>query len=493
MLLISTAIFAQEQMDALRFSRNDLFGTARSMSMGGAFGALGGDQTGVSINPAGIAIYRSSEIAGTFGLMRTTATVGDERNHRTSFDMDNIGFVAYMPLRSAAMPFINFGFSMNRQKSFNRRIEGAGVIYHSLLDFAAVQSTVNGLTPAQLNIENPFRSQLWLPTFANDAGLIIHQGGQWLAVNDGGESPFSQFEVSERGNIDNFAFSMGTTINNVLSIGAAVNVKTVSYRFSSFYDEDFTNGWLTLRNALSIDGAGASGRFGIIYRPIHEVRIGVSYHTPTWLSLSQTYSARMDDDMEFYSGEAPGHLETGRFGSDFDLRTPGRWVFSLATVLNNNFILSADYEIMNYRTMEFAGRRNFNAPNKWIQEDFRTTSTVRLGMEYRFTPQFSGRLGYAWMQNPNTDAFRRKANPGIPGSNSIFRVEGDTNFFTAGLGYRFSRTFFVDFALVYKVQTDDLYAFPNWWTDTGFHLVNSTPFELRNTSWRSVLTLGYRF
>ena len=44
-------------------------GTARSGGMGNAFGALGGDFTSVSINPAGLGVYRSGElsITPTFG------------------------------------------------------------------------------------------------------------------------------------------------------------------------------------------------------------------------------------------------------------------------------------------------------------------------------------------------------------------------------------------------------------------------------------------
>ena len=47
------AVKAQNAMDAYRYSKNDLTGTARSVSMGGAFGALGGDISGVAINPQG--------------------------------------------------------------------------------------------------------------------------------------------------------------------------------------------------------------------------------------------------------------------------------------------------------------------------------------------------------------------------------------------------------------------------------------------------------
>ena len=49
---------AQTGFDAYQLSRNDLRGTARFMSMGGAFGALGGDLSTLGQNPGGIGIYR---------------------------------------------------------------------------------------------------------------------------------------------------------------------------------------------------------------------------------------------------------------------------------------------------------------------------------------------------------------------------------------------------------------------------------------------------
>ena len=54
-------VSAQTAVDALRYSRTIAGGTARYMALNGAFGAVGGDFTVLSTNPAGIGIYRSSE------------------------------------------------------------------------------------------------------------------------------------------------------------------------------------------------------------------------------------------------------------------------------------------------------------------------------------------------------------------------------------------------------------------------------------------------
>ncbi|MDR2917287.1 MAG: hypothetical protein LBV74_21035, partial [Tannerella sp.] len=75
LLVCNMGIFAQgNEIDAFTLTNSDLGGTARSMSMAGAFGALGGDISAISNNPAGLGIYRSSEISGTLDLSMVNAS-----------------------------------------------------------------------------------------------------------------------------------------------------------------------------------------------------------------------------------------------------------------------------------------------------------------------------------------------------------------------------------------------------------------------------------
>jgi hypothetical protein len=54
---------AQDLADALRYSNlQQYLEQLAAGAMGNAFGALGGDFTSASINPAGIGLYRSSEL-----------------------------------------------------------------------------------------------------------------------------------------------------------------------------------------------------------------------------------------------------------------------------------------------------------------------------------------------------------------------------------------------------------------------------------------------
>ena len=62
---------AQDENDALRFGMSQYFGTARGMAIGNATGSIGGDFSTLSVNPAGIGIYRKSEFSFTPNLYLT--------------------------------------------------------------------------------------------------------------------------------------------------------------------------------------------------------------------------------------------------------------------------------------------------------------------------------------------------------------------------------------------------------------------------------------
>lgn len=98
----------------------------------------------------------------------------------------------------------------------------------------------------------------------------------------------------------------------------------------------------------------------------------------------------------------PGNTYTDHFTNEYDLKTPGKFVASVAGVLGSRFIISLDYELMDYgktRLMVPANSSDshtwYDAHNQFISDDYLLASTVRFGMEYRVTSQLYGRLGYA--------------------------------------------------------------------------------------------------
>ena len=65
---ITLSAGGQTMYNALDFSENNYYGTARTVAMGNAFTALGGDIGGLTINPAGSAVASYSQITITPSL-----------------------------------------------------------------------------------------------------------------------------------------------------------------------------------------------------------------------------------------------------------------------------------------------------------------------------------------------------------------------------------------------------------------------------------------
>ena len=89
--------FSQSAEDALRFSRIFYSGTARFNGLSGAFGAVGADFSTLATNPAGIGLYKKSEM--TFTIAPTDAYASSTYNgitstdYRLNFGIGNFGVV----------------------------------------------------------------------------------------------------------------------------------------------------------------------------------------------------------------------------------------------------------------------------------------------------------------------------------------------------------------------------------------------------------------
>ncbi len=505
--LTSGFVFSQGEVEAIKLSKRDLSGTARGLSMGGAFGALGGDLTGVNINPAGLGTYRSSEIVGTLNYTNNKNSIMNTSNNASSVDFSNLGFIGSFNLRSEVVPIINFGFSYNSQYSYKSYLTAAGGNGNSLMDYMAnITNDRGNITPDMLQFKYSGNDVTWDPFASSQAPWLSIFGYNSYLINPTGPTSYAplhnegvgrSMEMREAGNINSYDFSIGMDIANKLSIGGAISVSDIYYSLSSRYSEEFMkadkNGF-DLRNSLTTEGAGVGGKLGIIYKPVNSLRIGVAYHTPIWYVLSDIYSAEMEDNVEAYTtapGYEPAITYSKEFYNDYKYQTPDKWVFSLAGIIGSKALLSMDYEISNYGNLKFKGvegvTNRFADANRFISEDHKTASTFRVGMEYRFTPQFSLRLGYAWMQNPYKDKFvsgnaDNTQIAAITGSTTIYNIDGDAQFFTGGLGYRFSPNLYADWAIVYKTQKSDVYPYPT-----------AAFYELTNDKVTSALTLGYKF
>jgi long-subunit fatty acid transport protein len=524
---------AQNAMDAYRYSKNDLTGTARSVSMGGAFGALGGDISGIAINPAGIGVYRNSEIVTTLNFQNSGTQTqtqindlqgmryGDKMNEsKFNFSFDNLAFVTTFPLNNDVAPTLNVGFSYNRLKSFDRTYRVvAGGLSRSLTDHMADMSTAIGKPASSVNLDGVsddqmwdiWNNQNWLTILGYNSKLINEDNGKYKSAVEGLYAANNLF-AREKGSVSSYDFNMGTTFSDVLSVGLTLSMTDINYRLYSIYTEEFGAGGsdkgYDMENSLRTDGTGWQVKAGVIVKPVQELRIGVAYHSPTWYNMTDRFFTDLTHDLRGLVGKDISgiNLDYGKglsdkdfpltIGSyngedaavmDYQYRTPDKWTFSLAGVIGSKAIISADYELTNYGNMKLYDRngRDFDAYlNPLIEKSFRAASTVRVGAEYRFTDKFSGRVGYAWMQSPVKTEVKTSNDNIITDGRAVtqYALDGDAHYITYGLGYKITPQFYTDIAFVMKSQKDDFYA---------FDFSDKTVFKTNN--FQGLLTVGYKF
>jgi len=126
-LLPALNLSAQNEADALRYSQTSIAGTARFISMAGAFSALGGDFSTLSANPAGIALYRKSEFSfsPSFYKEKSVSTYLGKSSSDTkyNFNFGNAGMVFTYKLTrndtSRGWKNWNFGLGYNRLNNFH--------------------------------------------------------------------------------------------------------------------------------------------------------------------------------------------------------------------------------------------------------------------------------------------------------------------------------------------------------------------------------------
>jgi hypothetical protein len=511
-------MYAQETMDAYKYSQSDLHGTARFSSMAGAFGALGGDISSMTTNPAGLGIYRSSEVVATLNLSNVSAqsnwSGSKVDQSKTKFNFDNIAYVGYFPTGNySGIKGWNVGFGYNRIKNFARNYKISGTQEYSLSDYIAEIS--NDLA---VNNSNYTGDNLWLTDDYNpfnqgynplsvagySGGLIgannpVQTGGFYNPFSDNtGFWPIenANLEVIEKGAIDQYDFAVATNISDVLFLGATFVLTDIDYKYRSIYNEDFGYGdYSQLYNARSTEGNAYSFNVGAIVRPIDYLRLGLAYNSPTWYKLTdynyvEAVSSIEDDEISVYSNDTP---------NDYHLRTADRWIFSAAGIIGQYGLVSVDYELTNYINMKLTTSVGFEyVANDRIKEDFGASGTLRIGAEAKITPQFSIRAGGAWMNSP-VKAHVKDATQEIYVSGTIphYTVDRGTNYYTVGFGYRFTPQFYVDLACVYKEYKEDVYAFSNiFYEDNKGDVqtaVASTPASMKTKTTRVALTFGYKF
>jgi long-subunit fatty acid transport protein len=489
--------YAQGEMDALKYSQTDIMGSARYMSMGGAFGALGGEASSINVNPAGLGVYRKTELSFTPNIyINATETTSPSQfvieDTRWNFNLNNFVFAAsYLTGKDEGLVASNFGVSYNRNKNFHsdRYMKTQGTqasISHRMAQMAQ-GIPLSILMPDEDKGEYPFDGSVsFLTDLARQSGMINpldwdnENQTDYVSLLNNGEKVDNSFSLSERGNIGEWNFSYAANISDVAYLGASLGVQSINYQMSSLYKEDFyEGGHFYLRNNLETSGTGLNLKLATILRPLDFMRLGFAFHTPTFYSLEDTYSSSVDFNTTGTSSTMTLPWGTAKY----ELTTPYKFIGSMAFVIAQKAIVSADYEMQDYGTMKFGGTR-YVEDNQDIKRDFTTMHTVRLGAEYRLTDQFSLRGGYAFSTSPVKSTVEDADYSDViytAGTTANYTIPQDNSTFSGGFGYR-EGSFFLDMAYQYNLKNENLYPY-----------FTSAPTEVSSNTSNIVCTFGWKF
>lgn len=518
LLTITPSLWAQGAMDAFNYSLSELNGTARYVSMGGAFGALGGDMSAITQNPASIGVYQSSEVSMTLNLSNigatsNTSSYGSSKSSLNDFSFTNIGYVSTLKVidNNSGWKNFNFGFSYNRIKSYDRQYKvGYNNISTSLTDYIASVTNRDidekgAILPSDMEMGNDsyYDTNIpWISTLGYNAWLMDPAddgGNSYVGFFSGfGNGGYADLSVREWGSIDEYTMSMGGNYNHKVYWGASIGFVDMEYSMDATYSEtiefgDGDEGSFTMSNVLNTSGMGINLKLGAIVRPTNSLRLGFALHTPTAYTLTDTYIAKISYNTLGYDSETynpiSGNTSTpsGAY-SDYKFSSPLRVMASAAYVLGKVGLVSAEYEFCDYSLMSLSDTygSEFTSENLDITDYFKAAHTFKLGAEFRVTPVFSLRAGY-WRQNSPIEAsVLNQGEVATAGTVTNYTLDYDTNCYTGGLGYRYG-SLSVDLAYLYRDRDQDVMAFS---PIDGL----SPEVATLNTCTHSVsLTMGYKF
>ncbi len=443
------ALKAQTDIDALRYSQTGIAGTARFTSMGGAFGALGGDFSTLSWNPAGIAIYRKSEFTFTPSLYLEKSK-SDFLNNTSSankynFNFGNIGLIYTQKLSNNDTSYgwknWNFGIGYNRINNFHTSTLYEGINpNNSLLDnFLDHVNAGSGTNSANLD---PFYEDLAYQTYLINNPDTLNPNYYTSVIPAGGE--LQRRSSTTRGAISEIVISFGANYGNKLYLGGTLGFNSLRYIEETSYEEidkgdsifDFKN--FRLNQSLTTHGYGINLKLGMIYRAADWVRVGAAFHTPTFYAMTDEYSSSMSskfDNGDSYSHDSPA----GTY--DYNLTTPMRAIGSIAFIIGKMGLISADYEFVDYSETRFdASDNNFFDVNDAIQKKYTTSGNLKIGTEWRYQ-NYSFRGGYAMYGSPFSSSYK------------VSGADMSKNAYSFGIGMR-DHDYFLDFSYVLTQGTD---------------------------------------
>lgn len=480
-LFLAAAVTAQDQTQAIRFSQFYPEGTARYTAMGGAFGAVGGDFTAASQNPAGLGLYLGSEftITPTYLLANSTSEYlgQSSKDHASNLGIGNLGLVAaYNSNRTEGIVGTTLAFGYNTLNNFHSSVLMQGVNNSSsLLDnFAWYANNSNDLDMFYEDLAHQ-TALMPLDTISNSYWHFLEP---YEAIGYEGYGQEQIRVVERRGHVGEYVVSAALNFSHKLYLGGTFGLHSVRFYEDIYHRETDIDDLEPEFNAFrfgeynSTRGYGYVFKFGMIYKPIHILRIGASFHAPVVYQLTDDKFTDLNTYWDSNSGLSDDYASSGLESKEYTLRTPYRASLSTALLLGKLGLISAEYEYVDYSTSDLdSPGYKFIDENITISKDFGVAHNLKAGAELRLNPVYL-RAGTQYYMNPFTDK----------------RNGSDIMVYSGGIGLRSSQTFFdISYSLS---KSSDLYGLYQHTPEFEEGFEKAVNKYTRSTV---MITMGYKF
>ena len=493
--------------NALLFSSQFYDGTARSVAMGNAMTALGGDLGALSYNPAASGVYRYTEITLTpsvYSSITNTSFLGNTMQaDKSRLSLSNVGWVgSFETGRTRGLVNFNFAITANQSNNFAWRSSGSGIQNSSsyLGSIAAGMSApgsidANSLTMPENDPTLPFYRNPSSWVLGWNTGLIdtVTNGTFKGATENVNGSNFNipgslnQSYYRERtGYVEDIIFNFAGNVSDIFFFGVNLTLQSIwmnEYTSltetavnPSLFDTGFTD--FTHEYRITTSGLGVNVEAGFIVRPVAGLTIGGSISTPTWMFLNETWMESMNGNTEF--GRTAIDSPLGE--SSYRITSPFRWNVGVGYTVGGFLALAVDYERTNYSNIVLADNSGnsslYQADNEYISTYYRAVNNVRAGIEAWPIPQLALRLGYNYYSSPDRD------------------FDLSRHYASAGIGFRALSGFFID--LAYQQQCNQSLSsfqlYDNIIDANDGSILTAAPVTVeRFRDWKILLTLGWRF
>ncbi len=470
---------AQNEIDILRYSYQESLGTARSMSMGGAFGALGADLACLSGNPAGIGMYRRGDAGISTGLasQKTKVNIAGQfgNANQLSGSTTNLGIALSYPSVNPDWPVTTLAVTNTRRANYNERVRiDDAPLDGTLLDVFLGEAM--GANPDELYNLSPFTSSLAWETYLLNPHPNNNPTDYISEIPSGGA--YATKIIERSGHLNETNIGLGSGFQERLYIGASIGIVSVEFDEKAFHNERPRIDSLELaeweyQELLTVEGSGVNFKVGINLALTNWLRAGVAYHTRSRIGFTDEYSTKIRSDFkdgESFDSSSPfNRLE-------YVVLTPSRLIASGAFILGKMGIITADYERVDYgsgmlkpQALSGPDPYNFETENEAASQLYNLSHAARVGCEFRIQQNWRLRAGAGMETSPFSPAAE---------------IDTDASRYTGSMGFGY--------------RTNAWYASATYrrsWHDRDIYLYSPDLIEagrLRKTHGMVVASLGFR-